>query len=111
MGYNTLPIGTVIGIDENKYMISGYTFSDTTGKKELNYIVLPYPQGFINATSVRAIPDEGLEVLAMGYDCEIYRVLADYYNKIREIAQSLTAEQMNAYLQQAAEINKRRSSQ
>lgn len=111
MNYNTLPVGSIIGMNDNKYMISGYTFSDLTGKKELNYIILPYPAGFINVTAVRTIPDEGFKVLALGYDCEAYRVLADFYNKIREIAQNLTAEQVNAYLQEAAEINKRRASQ
>lgn len=66
-----LPLGSVIGIQKKKFIISGYRPIENSGNVAAGYMILPYPLGYINQNSIFICPVSSVEeVFFEGYQNE-----------------------------------------
>ena len=78
---NLLPLGTIVEIKNNKYVIIGYSGKEDNNSKEIkDYITLIYPNGYDNE-HVYMYNDQDIEkIIFYGYQTnEFY----DYRNLIK----------------------------
>ncbi len=63
-----LGVGTIIEINEAKFMIAGYRLVDNDDMVGLAYLVVPYPLGYVGIDSVSLISaGVGYRVVAAGF--------------------------------------------
>ena len=62
------PIGSVIKLSEYLFFVAGYQPVENAGRVGLDYILLPYPLGFMHPEDYSICPVDGVgEVLSEGY--------------------------------------------
>ena len=94
MEYKTLPLGTVVRINEAKAVIVGYDFVETGTKLSREYLVLPYPKGYASPKDLKLVSDRAFEVIHRGYENEQYNAVALWVDSIERSAQQMNVDEL-----------------
>ena len=88
----TFPLGTVVNIGEEQALVVGYSFIEKDNHMQRCYIVVPYPNGYENSSSLKIAIEEDVELLIEGFNSKSSKYVTDYFNQINNLAKNITAE-------------------
>lgn len=110
---NTLPLGSIIRINDKSAVIAGYEWYDRDGKSAFSYRIVPFPLGITKPDSLKSVPAEDVEMISPGYQTEFSEHYCTFLDKVRDIGTTCSASELAGYLQEAekriAEITKEES--
>lgn len=66
-----LPVGSVVGFNEIKAMVTGYCFDRSDGQIRLNYLLVPYPEGMVSDDVLTKCDIESVSPISEGYRTEL----------------------------------------
>lgn len=105
MEYKTLPLGTVIRINDAKAIIVGYDFDESDNKLSREYVVLPYPKGYSNPNDLKIVSGDDFEVIQRGYENEYSHAAALYIDGIEHFSEQMTADELMQAISEAVTDN------
>jgi len=93
-----LPIGSVVKVDEAKYVIAGYHRGEKDNHFKYVYIGANFPNGFENQNSLKLFGfDEVQEVLSEGYLSESGKTYTERLERASENAKEITLDELKAF--------------
>lgn len=101
MEFKTLPVGTVIRINDAKAIIVGYDFEESENKLSREYVVLPYPKGYSNPDDLKVVSGDDFEIIQLGYKNEYYNAAALYIDGIDHFSKQMTADELKKAISEA----------
>ena len=67
MDHRLFPVGSIVMINDMKAMVAGYTFNKSGERPVLDYLLLPYPAGYVNDDSLKRARADAVSLLGEGY--------------------------------------------
>lgn len=101
MKTETLPIGSLVLINNVKAIIVGYFWGEQGQHLVRQYAVLPYPQGYTDKSSLKIVSDNMIQVVNEGYKSEASKHLLRYLDNVNQMASQVPAKKMYEYLDRA----------
>ena len=97
-------IGSVIAIQENKFVVCGYNpYEREDGSVGFGYVLVPYPLGFVNVDSLSLVDVErAYPVVHEGYKNEAAEEADQVLEAARESSKNLTMAEFQALQDEAA---------
>lgn len=91
-------VGSIIAIQENKFMVCGYRAAEREdGTVGMGYLLIPYPFGFVNMDSFSLVPfDRTYEVVHEGHRTAEVTELEQLLQGVNEDGRDITAEEFRA---------------
>lgn len=103
MTKDTYSIGSVILSNNVKCLVVGVVFDDKDNKLLKKYLVVPFPLGFLDSESLRAVDPEEAELVCEGYRCETTSNFVDYLNKLDNLSDLADAKTIRSLTEAAYE--------
>jgi len=97
------PIGSQVRIGDSDAMIAGYDLRRVENKAVPCYVVLPYPKGYARKSDVRVAPMRDVQLLQLGYETPISKPITEYFEKMLEITEKFTADEVFDNLEKFAQ--------
>lgn len=99
----TVPLGSVIGCNDKKFIVVGYKSNVVDNAYQLHYIAAPYPGGLCAPEQLKLIPVADAETLILGYQCKAFEVVEGFLNGLNQLYTAFSADEIDHALEQKAE--------
>ncbi len=86
MADNIYSIGSVIQANNCKCLVIGIIFNEENGIYKREYLVVPYPFGYLNADSLRLIDSKDAQLLFEGYKNDQTGCLLEFMNNVDDLS-------------------------
>lgn len=97
-----LAVGTIVAIQDNKFMVCGYRPYDNEGKVGMGHLLVPYPMGFMNAESLSLVSsDTVFPVVHEGFRNEDGESYDRMLEKIRTVGVDVTTDELKSVATEA----------
>lgn len=93
-----LNLGTAVKIKDEIGIIMGFVIAQSEGRVKPRYIVLPYPEGYKGADSLKLFDIDAVEGISDGYSSELSNNVIQAFEGLNTVGEHLSYEEFVEYI-------------
>lgn len=93
-----LNLGTAVKINDEIGIIFGFVIAQVEGRVKPRYIVLPYPEGYKDAESLKLFDIGSVEAISKGYSSEFTDSVCKNFEALYTVGEHLTYDEFVEYI-------------
>ena len=94
-------IGSILEINQKKWVVLGYNFETNEDQFIMSYIVCAYPLGYVGEESLLTIPvDYNMELIYEGFQDDQFNIFIKSKEELYKLSKNMTVTEWNQHLEE-----------